>query len=194
MSIITLTNAAIARRPDTVPLNTTPKGISEIAKASFTVPTDATKGTASNQSSSIDTALNVISGYIPTEVLTLYVAVAAAIQPSTSTTEPHPVTSAQWLAFWLFLVATPTVVWVVYAGKVKAMQKPLPMQLGAWPLWEMIAASIAYFAWALALPSTPFKQYEGHGYSQAVAAVVVLVASVGLGLLAPLFQRPLSTN
>src|SRR6266478_7309036 len=54
------------------------------------------------------------------EILTLYVAVLAAVQ------QPNKVTSADWTAFWGFLVATPVVVWLVYGAKVKAANKPLP--------------------------------------------------------------------
>jgi hypothetical protein len=189
MSINSLANAAAARRPDTFPLGTFPKGLDEIARASAISPVrmkGPARGAAitTQPSSAVDTAFNVLFGYIPTEILTLYIAVLAAIQHS------NKVTSAQWTSFWCFLVATPIVVWLVYGAKVKALQKPLPLKFGSWPIWEMFAATTAYSAWALALPNTPFAQYEW--YSSALSGVVVLVASTVLGLLAPFFQRSLS--
>src|SRR5947207_497975 len=147
MSINALANAAAARRPDFFPLGRVPEGMQEIAKAAATSPGDepqASGGSASSGTSTqIDTALHVLFGYIPTEVLTLYVAVLAAVQ------QANKITSADWIAFWSFLVATPIVVWLVYGAKVKAANKPLPLAFGAWPLWEMLAATVAYSAWAL---------------------------------------------
>jgi hypothetical protein len=190
MSINALANAAAARRPDFFPLNQTPQGLWEIARAAETPPAaepQAPGGEAPQPGSTqIDTALHVLFGYIPTEVLTLYVAVLAAVQ------KPNKVTSADWIAFWSFLVATPIVVWLVYGAKVKAANKPLPLAFGTWPLWEMLAAAVAYCAWAFALPNTPFGEYSW--YSSALSGVAVLVASTFLGLLGPFFQNPLKAT
>jgi hypothetical protein len=92
----------------------------------------------------------------------------------------------------LFLGATPVVVWLVYAAKIKAAQKRVPLAPGTWPIWEMFAATVAYCAWALALPNTPFTEYSW--YSSALSGVIVLVTSTFLGLLAPFFQRALGVG
>jgi hypothetical protein len=153
----------------------------------------ATGGTPESQSA-VTTALKVIITYIPTEVLTLYVAVLAAIQDP-NRKSPRSL----WLAFYCFLIATPIIVWLVYAAKVRAASKPLPLLPRAWPLWEMFAATVAYAAWAFALPDSPFKYSFTNWnslalndwYSPALAGVIVLVISTLLGLLAPVVQRPL---
>lgn len=192
MSINSMANAAAARRPDMAPLDVVPEGFDEIARASFSTPTadpdaePASGGRAPQGAASIDTAFNVLFGYIPTEVLTLYVAVLATIQ------QPNVVTRAMWITFWCFLAATPIVVWLVYGAKLKAAQKPLPLRYGAWPVWEMFAATVAYSAWAFALPKSPFNEYNW--YSASLSGVVVLVASTVLGLIAPFFQRPLDVG
>ncbi len=192
MSINSMANSAASRRYDMAPLGVVPNGLEEIAKAAATTPTSAAPPAAPGQppateaeksSSQVDTALHVLFGYIPTEILTLYVAVLAAIS------QPGRVTTADWSTFWLFLGATPVVVWLVYGAKIKAAQKRLPLAPGTWPIWEMFAATVAYCAWALALPNTPFTQYSW--YSSALSGVIVLVTSTFLGLLAPFFQRPL---
>lgn len=187
MSINAMANAAAARRPDLAPLNTVPKGLEEIARASATSPTATppapTGAGPSKSSAQMDTAFSVLFGYIPTEILTLYVAVLAAVH------QTDKVTRADWSAFWTALVATPIVVWLVFGAKVKAAGKPLPLRFGAWPVWEMLAGTVAYCAWAFALPNSPFSEYSW--YSSALSGVAVLVASTILGLLAPLFQRPL---
>jgi hypothetical protein len=196
MSISALANAAIARRPDFLPQNRVPQGLGEIAKAFATAPKAAGKDAAAGQegddagggSKQIETALNVLFGYIPSEILTLYVAVLAAVH------KPDTVTVTDWITFWSFLVATPIVVWLVYGAKVIAAKRPVPLAFGAWPVWEMFAATLAYCAWAFALPKSPFSQYSDTWYSAALSGVAVLVVSTFLGLLAPFFQRPLKVK
>jgi hypothetical protein len=204
VSINSLTNAATARRPDFVPLNRVPNGLSEIAAAAAGAPAANVGGAqpadGTTTPNGVNTTMQVLFGYIPTEVLTLYVAIVAAIHPSPTTSGgvsaiklAAPVTYADWAVFFTFLAATPIVFWVVYAAKLKSAQKPIPVAVRTWPVWEMFAATLAYFAWAFALPDTPFRQFENNWYSAGLAGIAVLVASTVLGLLAPLFQRPLGT-
>jgi hypothetical protein len=192
MSINSMTNAAAARRTDFVPLNAAPSGLPEIAMAAAGFPATADPGGAapnpgSTTTNDINTAMHVLFDYIPTEVLTLYVAVVAAIHPATA--PPGPVQPGDWYTFVTFLIATPIIFWLVYAAKLKSAKKPLPIAPAAWPVWEMSAATIAYAAWAFALPNTPFREFGW--YTTGLGSVIVLVTSTVLGLLAPLFQRPL---
>jgi hypothetical protein len=173
MSINAMTNVALARRTDVAPLDDVPHGTRGIA--------DAASGAATPQSP-VTAALAVIVTYLPTEVLTLYVAVLAAIQ---TPAEPSP--RGMWVTFWIFLVATPLVVWLVYAAKVRSDNKPLPLAPAQWPLWEMIAAPLSYMAWALSLPGAPFLAYVG--LPTTLGAVIVLVTATLLALLAPIFQH-----
>lgn len=187
MSINSLTNAAAARRPDTLPLNDVPKDVNEIAVAANRPPTkilSTEEKYKDNSKNSIETALNVVFGYIPTEVITLYVAVVSAIK---SGEKP---TTGEWNAFIIFLIMTPIIVWLVYGAKLKSADKSLPLSYAAWPVWEMSAATIAFIAWAFALPRSPFSLCEAW-YSPALSGVAVLVASTFLGLAAPFFQKPL---
>jgi hypothetical protein len=184
MSINALTNAAIARRPEFVPLDSEPTNLKQIARVAGAVPQSREQAAAGGDAENgVNTALHVLFGYIPTEVLTLYVAVLAAIQKA------GRVTRADWSTFWVFLVATPFIVWIVYAAKLKNAQKPMPWKFKGWPVWEMCAATIAYSAWAFALPNSPFTDYGW--YSSGLAGICVLVASTVLGLLAPFFQKRL---
>jgi hypothetical protein len=210
MSINSLTNAAIARRSDFAPLSRVPNGLSEIARAAAGAPAAEIDGAqpadGATTTNGVNTALQVLFGYIPTEVLTLYVAVIAAIHPTSAAgssgtsgavagaqvAQGTKVMPSDWITFWIFLGSTPIIFWVVYAAKVKSGQKPIPVAFSTWPLWEMFAATLAYFAWAFSLPSTPFR--EETWYSAGLAGVAVLIASTVLGLLAPLFQRPLGVQ
>ena len=136
--------------------------------------------------SGASTALQTITSYIPTEILTLYVAAIGILGPLSAASD----SLHRWLPFWCFLAATPLVVWLVFATKLKSAGKPIPIPPPQWPLWEMFAGTLAYFAWAFALPDSPFNQY--HWYSSGIAGFLVLVVSAGLGLFAPLMQRPLN--
>ena len=133
MSINMLANAAAARRTDIGP-NTAPSTMSEIAAAATTSPE---KASAQPQTASgITTALNVLFGYIPTEIVTLYVAVSTALQPQkiSDGASANFNLNSQWIAFWCFLAAAPAAVWVIYATKIKAVGKPVPVNYSAWPI------------------------------------------------------------
>jgi hypothetical protein len=132
----------------------------------------------------VTTALTLIVTYIPTEVIATYVAVMTVIHdPNRTALTP------EWWVFWTFLIATPIVVWLIYAAKIRSAQPndPLPLSFLMWPKWEMVAATIGYAVWAFALPSNPFTQ--GHVTLTQLSGVGVLVVSVALGLLAPIFKR-----
>ena len=192
MSINSLANAAAARRPDVGEPNTVPATLSEIASAGSTAPDEAPP--KKDEAGDVGTALHVLFGYIPTEIVTLYVAVSAALVPTQDGPTEASLGAAlqpQWIAFVLFLVATPAVVWVIFATKLKTSGRALPIPSRTWPLWEMSAATISYCTWAYALPGTPFR-YFPNAYSPAMGSIAVLFASTALGLVAPLFQRPLS--
>jgi hypothetical protein len=176
-----MTNVAFARRADVPPLDAAPANVGEIEQAKGGTPDSRNPTTA---------AMSAITAYIPTEILTLYVAVLGALQkPGPADARPP---TAEWVAFFAFLVATPVFVWLVYAAKVKTAKKLLPLAPRKWPAWEMIAATVAYVAWAYALPNSPFRQFAEEGwYSQALGGVGVLIVSTTLGLVAPIVQRPL---
>jgi hypothetical protein len=184
MSLNSLANAAIARRSDFSPAGRAPGTYAEIASAAAATSAPLPAAAPANPNApapaatAVDTTMNVLTGYIPAEVLTGYVAVLAALGSP-------KLMKAEWIAFWIFFIATPVVLWIVYATKAKGAGKPLPLSYSSWPLWEMAASMIAFLAWAFALPNSPFTTLDW--YSSAIAGLVVLVTSSILGLLAPLF-------
>jgi hypothetical protein len=135
----------------------------------------------------VSAALQVITTYIPTETLTLYVAFLAVLRDAN--TQRVDSTSALWV-FYFFIAATPLFVWLVFAARLKTSGggRTLPLHPATWPVWEMFAATAAYAAWASALPDSPFA---GVGMAPAMGGIFVLVTSTLLGLAAPIFQRPL---
>ncbi len=148
------------------------RGLRSVGDAQAASPTEA-EGTLSD-------ALRAIATYIPTEILTTYLAVVAAIH-STS-----PSKTGQWLAFWFFLVAAPATVWTLFATNQKGQGRPIPFDLRRWPAWEMVAATLSFASWAYAMPNSPFSEFTW--YSAALGSVAVLLGAFVLGLLAPLFQ------
>jgi hypothetical protein len=170
MSIASMTEVAFQRRTDVGAPEFAPKTLRDVAGAA---------GGKQAPDTTINTALKTMVTYIPTEVITLYLAVVAALQL------PAGSPPAVW-TFGSFLAFTPLVVWLVYATKAKSDGKPVPLAPRAWPVWEMVAGTIAFAAWALAIPQQPFSSFP-----PALSAVGVLITSTVLGLLAPLFSRAL---
>ena len=73
MSISSMASAAVGRRPDYPPAERTPQSLEEVSRAA---------GGSTAPNNQVTSALNVIVTYIPTEVLTLYIAVLAALGSS----------------------------------------------------------------------------------------------------------------
>jgi len=171
-----MTNVAYKRREDVG--GGPPDTLAEVALA---------KGEEPNPQNVIASALGAVTTYIPTEVLTLYLAVVAANQSLMEGQRQH--FFSELGIFVVFLVLTPILVWLIYAGKVVSANDPVPLRPRRWPKWEMFAATIAYAAWAFAIPANQFDAYSW--YLPAIAGVAVLGVSTLLGLLAPIFNGPL---
>ena len=169
MSIDAMTTQALSYRSRPVRTSSLLRG---------TIPT-APDG-ATNQSTG-GAALSAIVAYIPTEIVTTYVAVLAALAGSTSQSR-----TGQWATLFVFLALTPITTWVVYAVKYKAKNKALPTHLNLWPWWEMVAASLAFIVWSYALPGTPFARLSW--YQAGLGSAALLLVSFLLGLVAPIFQ------
>jgi hypothetical protein len=200
-----MADMAYARRADVAPND---KGLpthDRLAEEKGQKPATAT--TASS-------ALSTIAAYIPTEILTVYVAVLATIgvavptsvvpggspgATGSPTASPSPasgaaaggadpVTAASVTPielYLLFLVLTPIIVWALYATRAKKAGKALPGSFASWPKWEMLAGTVAYAVWAAALPASPLGTFDW--FNLAAAGVVALIASMVLGVVAPLF-------
>ena len=124
-----------------------------------------------------------IVGYIPTEIVAVYVPAVAAI-----TTPGVPIGDGQWVLLIVVLALTPITTWAVFAAKRRNAGAPLPVAPSTWPWPEMLIASVAFLLWAFTLPRTPFEQFDW--YRPGLAAVLLLVGTLVLGLLVPLL-RPL---
>jgi hypothetical protein len=129
----------------------------------------------------VGNALAALIGYIPTEVITLYVAALSAQQAVLDATGFF---DARW-TLWCFTALTPALLLLIYLSKVAAGGGSLPGPR-AWPWWKMCAASIAFIVWALAVPGNPYLT----GTASAVAGLGAMLTSSLLHLVTPIFERP----
>ena len=126
-------------------------------------------------------ALNALIGYIPTEIITLYVATLSAESAIRAT---FPFIDAAAI-LWFFVGLTPALLLLIYISKVAATGDTLPGP-AVWPWWKMCAATIAFFVWALAVPGNPYLK----DVTAAVAGLGAMLVSLFLSLLTPIFERP----
>lgn len=138
-------------------------------------------GTVSSSESdnAFTAAMKAVTTYIPTDVLTLYVAGSAIFL--TTDAGQAPDFDKAWLIFAGGVIATPVVNALVFMAKVRSAGVAIPRQLKAWPIWESVAATIAFVFWAAALPATPFSEFSW--YDAAFAGFLLGVVSLFLGLI-----------
>lgn len=94
-------------------------------------------------------ALDGLVKYIPTESVTLYVAATSAIASLTA--------ALPWVTpcrlYVLFVVLTPILFLLIYVGKRRSQQLPfMPEGVTNWPWWKLVASTVAFSVWALAIP------------------------------------------
>ena len=131
-------------------------------------------------SQKLSSAFDQIARYIPSEVLTVYVALIGAMKEANASKD------AKLNGFWVTFALVPVVVWCIFAAKMRANALPLPLNPKSWPFWKMIAALVAFTAWAYALPAGPFA--ECSWYQPAYSQVALLGTTAALALLGGLFD------
>jgi hypothetical protein len=133
-------------------------------------------------------ASNVLDGlvkYIPTESITLYIAAFSAMDALKSTF--NFITEER--VYWFFSIFTPILFLLIYAGKRRSNQlTSLPPQLKNLPWWKLIASTIAFLVWALAIPTAPYLHSPANPAGGVVAGFFALFISTVLSLLEPLFE------
>jgi len=115
-------------------------------------------------------ALAVITKNIPTEVIGAYLAVIAIIPAQQS----HV---AQWAAFWFFWIMTPVIVWLGVALK----QGSFDLSPSDWPLWPMLAATLAFVAWAAVIPDSAIAYLPWFQSYMGALAIVLLAFLLPIG-------------
>lgn len=135
-----------------------------------------------DQNNTVTGSLNLLVKYIPTEVITLYVATLSAA-PALQELFPS-ITTAD--IYWAFTLVTPMLLFLVYVNKrATSGLAPVP-EVRQWPWWKLGAATVAFMVWALAVPGNPYVSGETAAVIAALGAVFI---SMILNLLEPLFER-----
>ena len=130
-------------------------------------------------------AFEALARYVPTEIVTLYIAAASAMEALKQALPAVNETNT----YWFFVMITPIVFLIVFAGKRVANDQSAWPGIRGVPYWKLFAATIAFAVWALAVPTTPYFQGVAGG---AIAAFFATFVSVLLSLLTPLFEKPKS--
>ena len=127
-------------------------------------------------------AFDSLANYIPTEAVTLYVAASSAMSALKET--------FAWVTegrvYWLFVGLTPILFLIIFCGKRREANLSLLPPIARWPWWKLVASTVAFAVWALAIPTTPYLQGTAGG---AVAAFGAVLVSTFLTLLRPIFER-----
>lgn len=130
------------------------------------------------------TALEQLTQYIPTETVTLFIAAVSAW------TALHQEEAWLWLGPWgligAFTVLTPIMFWIAalatFAEHKKAKKIPEDATFSP-PFFDMVAATIAFFVWSLAVPGL----FDGAAVLQVLAAFAAVLVSWLLSKAASIF-------
>jgi hypothetical protein len=145
-------------------------------------PTDnALQPQTASTASAVAEASRTLVAYIPTEVVAVYVAGAAAIDDPAA----GPA-GGQWVLFWVILALTPIAAWTGLALTSREAGVPLPLAPMSWPIPEMILSSAAFCVWAFSLPGSPFGQFEW--FRPAMGAGVLLVGTFVISVIGSLVR------
>ena len=110
-----------------------------------TTPTAMAAGGDGKQTSTVESALEKITAFIPSEVIALYVSGLGIFGPQS----PH----AKWNIFWICFAFIPVFMFLSYLQNRKH-GRPIPSTTVL--LLLLFFAAVAFGVWAAAMPQTPF--------------------------------------
>lgn len=118
-----------------------------------------------------DARFEILTKYIPTETITMYVAVRSGIEAVASI--PKPVGNSAWIAYGIFAALTPLIVLALayIAFRDAAATSGTAAQFRP-PLYDMAAALLAFLIWGAAVPGLLTNPV-----AQIILAVAVTVVS-----------------
>jgi hypothetical protein len=127
-----------------------------------------------------------ITRWIPTETVAIYVALLPLLAPITHGTSYN----SRWILFTLMAAANPVVVLLLALAKAKEVDNShhLPTWPGfSVPFFAMVASTVAFSAWAFALPDTPLGGISGYNTKWNIA--ILTGVTVGVALIANALHR-----
>jgi hypothetical protein len=143
----------------------------------------ASEDTVGPREEDVQNALSALVEYVPAETVTLYLATVASLPVLRAS---FPALDA-WGVYILFAVLTPVLFALIYAGKRRAARQSRWPGLKLWPWWPMAAATMAFLAWGLAVPSGPLETITN---GPLLGGLLAIFVSTFLGVLGRFFATP----
>jgi hypothetical protein len=135
----------------------------------------------------VSSAVQRLVSFIPTETIALFwlaVPAAAALTEFRTEAKPTGATGLDWAVYAGLLALTPVLLVLSYLSGLAAAGAERP-PIRAWPWWKAGASTVAFAAWAFAVPGNPFVRETP---VLMAAWVVATVVSTVLALIDPIVQ------
>jgi hypothetical protein len=131
------------------------------------------------QASASSSPLSQLMKYVPTETITLYVAIQAALGDVTLPDSGN-ISDADFTSRWIWMYVMLGVTILLATGlSYRSQKNASPTTKFRFPLFEVTAAAAAFVVWALSLPSTPLRDIDGYDYT-AWSSVIILAGTVAV--------------
>jgi hypothetical protein len=139
-----------------------------IAAAAAGGDTAKEKGAAPSKKT-LDSAMEKITAFIPSEVIGSYVALLGIISPQTE--------RGKWVIFFICLLLIPVYMLFGYLSKQKKRngEQSAPASKRDTAIL-FVLASVAFVSWAAALPGTPFLSISTHATVIGGACVIIITS------------------
>jgi hypothetical protein len=183
MSINSMTNDELRRRVDFRRQAVIQSPVAKDLSAPVPPATARAATEVAVQDNPVNNTVNALVKYIPTEVVTLYVAAASSTQAVRSAVPSFD----GRITYWAFAVMTPIILLLVYASKRASSGLITLPPASQWPWWKMGAATVAFMVWGLAVPGNPYITGDAGAVMAGFGAIII---STLLSLLEPIFERP----
>ncbi len=134
------------------------------------------------QPPSRDEVLAGLTKYIPTESVTLYVAAVSSL-PALQGTGVTPT-----IIFWAFVCLTPILMLLLFLRQLAIAGNDWKISIKQWPWWKIVASTVAFAVWALAVPGNPLN-FVDTAVSGVIAGFAALFVSTFLNILTPFFEE-----
>ncbi len=179
MSLNSLANAEIARM-QAVQANQ-PALHAGLVQSAALAGAPVTVTVAAPQQQQFSNALEVLTRYLPTEVVTLYVAAVSWTKYPNRTADADGFLAPDG-TYYGFLIATPVLLFLIYWSKRASAGQPLSVSKAL--IWKMFAATVAFGIWALSVPHNPIL--EGNPSAAGIAGLLAMFVSALLTIIEPI--------
>ncbi|MFF4732005.1 hypothetical protein ACFY3M_43435 [Streptomyces mirabilis] len=146
-----------------------------------------------NGTSVAGTVLSQLVKYVPTETISVYLAVQAALGSATAPSGKQ-VCDASFVSHWIWLGVLAVATALLAIGLAYRSQRQMAPNQGftfTCPIVEPVAAVAAFLVWALSLPTTPLKDMCGY-QAEAWGPVLVLGGTTVISTVAYVFGKTIT--